>query len=290
MEAVQLWATERLMALGINITLAVLILIVGNWLANRLARAAEKLLGRTDRVDDTLKPLAFGLVRITVLAFTIMAVLNRFGVETTSVVAMIGAAGLAIGLALQGTLSNVAAGVMLLVLRPFNVGDAIEVANRSGTVKRIGLFTVELASWDNIWTSLPNSAVWGAPIVNFSRNPTRRVNLTIGIDYGDDIDHAMAVALEELTADERILEEPAPMVAVLALADSSINLAVRGHTTTADFWPTTFALQKKIKERFDAEGISIPFPQRTLHVPGGIDTSATVVRAMQGEDKGGNPA
>lgn len=231
LQSLQLLITEKLMVFGVHLVSAIIILAVGWWLAGRLGGFAGNIIDRSERLDDTLKPLASGSVRYLILAVTILAVLNRFGVETTSIVAMLGAAGLAIGLALQGTLSNVAAGVMLLVLRPFNIGDGIEVAGKSGTVKRIGLFTVEIASWDNIWTSLPNSAVWGAAIINYSRNPTRRIDLTIGIDYGDDVDQALAIALEELTADERILADPAPF------------------------------------------GISIPFPQRTLHIQGGLPSA-----------------
>ncbi len=255
-------------AYGLNIITAAVILIVGWWFSGKAAAAIRKMLRKAPWMDDTLLPLAGTVVKYTIIIITILAVLDRFGVETTSIIAVLGAAGLAIGLALQGTLSNVAAGVMLLVLRPFRVGDAIEVAGQAGTVKKIDLFTVELHSANNVFISIPNSTVWNSTIVNYSRNPTRRIDLTIGIGYDDDIDCAMKVLEDILSADERILSDPAPMTAVKALGESSVDLAVRAHTKTADYWAVQFELQKTIKQRFDAEKISIPYPQRDIHMIG----------------------
>lgn len=267
--AIQTFFTESVLSLAINAVGAIAILVVGWWLAGVSSRAVGRALERSARVDDTLKPLATSLTRYAVLIVTLVAVLGRFGVQTTSIVAVFGAAGLAIGLALQGTLSNVAAGVMLLVLRPFRLGDAILVAGQVGTVKEIGLFTTELTTPENLYVSLPNSSIWNAPIVNYTRHATRRFDLTIGIAYDSDIDHAIGLALEVLQADERIQAEPAPMVAVRLLGASSVDLVLRGFVKQSDFWPTSFGVQKAVKEAFDDHGIEIPFPQRTVHFAAG---------------------
>lgn len=270
LEAIQLFVTQNLVELAQNTLIALLIALVGLWLANRAHNVVTRFVERSGHIDATLRPLAGMLARQTVLVLTGLMVLARFGVQTSSIIAVLGAAGLAIGLALQGTLSNVAAGVMLLVLRPFGVGDAIDVGGKSGTVRLIGLFTVELDTFDGVYLSLPNSSVWNSPITNFSRNNTRRIDLTVGIDYDDDIDLALALALEVVQADERILQDPAPLTAVRGLGESSVDLVVRGWTKKEDYWATLFNLQKVLKQRYDAEGITIPFPQRTLHVPGEV--------------------
>ncbi|MFT4623973.1 MAG: small conductance mechanosensitive channel [Myxococcota bacterium] len=264
--SLKLFATTTLLDFGLNLVGAVLILLVGWWLSGWASTAIERALNRAGRVDPTLKPLAVSLTRYAVLVITGLAVLARFGVQTTSIVAVLGAAGLAIGLALQGTLSNVAAGVMLLVLRPLKVGDAIVAGGHTGTVLQVGLFTTELNTPDNVFVSLPNSSVWNSSIINYSRNGTRRIDLTIGIGYDDDVDQAIGFAMSEVRADGRVLEEPAPLVAVRGLGESSVDLVVRAYVGTSDFWPTTFALYKAIKLRFDAEGVTIPFPQRSLHM------------------------
>jgi len=206
------------------------------------------------------------LVKYVILAFTVVAVLNRFGIETTSLVAVLGAAGLAIGLALQGTLSNVAAGVMLLMFRPYKVGDFIEGAGLAGTIKATGLFTTDMATGDNIHIVVPNSQLWGAAIRNFSHHATRRVDLTVGIGYGDDIDKAMDV-IQRIAADEpRIHADPEPFVAVANLGDNAVELVVRVWVDAGDYWGVKFAMTKTIKQTFDKEGISFPFPQRDVHI------------------------
>jgi len=270
----KLFATTTLLDFGMNLLGAVVILVVGWWLAGWATRMARRALDRSGQVDATLKPLAVSLVRYTVLVVTALAVLARFGVQTTSIVAVLGAAGLAIGLALQGTLSNVAAGVMLLVLRPLKVGDTIVVSGHTGTVLQVGLFTTEINTPDNVFVSLPNSSVWNSSIINYSRNGTRRIDLTIGISYDDDIDGAIALAMSEVTADARVLEAPEPLVAVRGLGESSVDLVVRAYVATPDFWPATFALYRAIKLRFDHEGVTIPYPQRTLHVASGAFANA----------------
>ncbi len=256
---------------ALNCLLAVLILVAG-WLLSRwFARWMRDGLSRSQHVDETLKPLLVRLVRYGILAITIVAVLSQFGVQTTSVIALLGAAGLAIGLALQGALSNVASGAMLLILRPFQVGDYIVVGgDTGGTVREISLFTTVLITPDKVYVSMPNSQIFGSAITNYTREETRRINIVVGIDYGDDIDKAQNVLLDVMHSDPRVLHTPAPIAPVEALADSSVNLIARGFVNNAEYWDVYFALQKAIKLGFDAAGISIPFPQRvvTMRDPG----------------------
>ncbi|MBF0247826.1 MAG: mechanosensitive ion channel [Alphaproteobacteria bacterium] len=251
---------------GLDVLGAILILILG-WTAAGWAKSATaKGLGRVKAVDEMLQSFFSSLVKYVILVFTVVAVLNRFGVETTSFVAVIGAAGLAIGLALQGTLSNVAAGVMLLLFRPFKVGDYIEGAGHAGSIKATGLFTTDMATGDNIHIVVPNSQLWGAAIRNFSHHSKRRVDLVIGIGYGDDIDKAQAVIKRIAAADERIHKDPEPFVEVANLGDNAVELVVRVWADNSNYWPVKFALTKTIKQTFDAEGISFPFPQRDVHL------------------------
>ena len=199
---------------GLNVIGAILILIVGKMIAGLVQRNVAKWLGRSGKVDETLKGFLANLARYVVLIATFLAVLAQFGIETTSLIAVLGAASLAIGLALQGTLSNVAAGVMLLLFRPFKAGDFVETAGIAGSVKSITLFVTELATPDNVQILVPNSQVWGTVVKNYSHHATRRVDLVLGIDYGDDIDKAIGVVKQTATADTRILKDPAPMVVV----------------------------------------------------------------------------
>jgi small conductance mechanosensitive channel len=251
---------------GLNFLAAIFILVIG-WL---LAGWAEKLTGhaldRIPHLDITLKPLLRRAVRYGILIVTLLAVLGRFGVQTTSLIALIGAAGLALGLALQGTLSDVAAGVMLLVLRPFHIGDTIDLSGTVGTVREIGLFRTYMVTPDAVYMSMPNSKLFSATIINYSREPTRRINFIVGIDYRDDIDKAQAIALELLVKDPRVLKSPPPLVAVNDLGASSVNLVVRGWTAAADYGNTLFDLQKAVKQGFDKAGISIPLPQQVLSI------------------------
>lgn len=251
---------------GLDVLGAVAILVFG-WMAASWAQSATaRALGRVRRVDAMLQNFFSSLVKYAIVALTVVAVLNRFGVETTSFVAVIGAAGLAIGLALQGTLSNVAAGVMLLLFRPFKVGDFIEGAGLAGTIKATGLFTTDMATGDNIHIVVPNSQLWGSPIRNYNHLPTRRVDLLIGIGYGDDIDKAIGIIKRLASADERVHADPEPFVEVMNLGDSAVELVVRVWTDTSDYWAVKFALTKAIKQTFDAEGVSFPFPQRDVHL------------------------
>ncbi|MHA1113605.1 MAG: mechanosensitive ion channel family protein, partial [Alphaproteobacteria bacterium] len=240
---------------------------VAGWVGARWAAAAlDKTLGRIAKLDETLRHFFSSLVRYVILAVTALAVLAQFGIQTASLLAVFGAAGLAVGLALQGTLSNVAAGVMLLIFRPFKIGDYVEVAGLAGTVKTVGLFVTELATPDNVHITAPNGQIWGSAVKNFSRNPTRRVDFALDIGYGDDIANAMAAIDAVIAGEDRILADPAPMTAVSNLGDSAVELAVRVWVATDDYWGVTFDLTRAFKERFDADGIDIPYPQRTLHV------------------------
>ncbi|WP_447971060.1 mechanosensitive ion channel family protein [Nitrospira sp. M1] len=257
---------------GLKIIGAILILIVGRFAASWVSQAVDSWLQKSGKVDETLRPFFASSARYIVLIITVLAVLSQFGIETTSLIAVLGAASLAIGLALQGTLSNVAAGVMLLIFRPFKVGDYVEAAGIAGTVKSITLLVTELATPDNVQILAPNSQVWGTIVKNYSFHQTRRVDLVMGIDYGDDIDKAIQTVTSVANADARILKDPAPMAVVGNLGDSSVDLTIRVWCDAADYWGVKFDMTKSLKQRFDAEGISIPFPQRSLHM---VNTEAS---------------
>lgn len=250
---------------GLDVIGAIIILIVGNIISKQVPAMMKKVMARRG-IDPTVSGFLGSLVRFTLLAITILLVLAQFGIQTASLIAVLGAAGLAIGLALQGTLSNVAGGVMLLIFRPIRVGNYVEAGGHGGTVKHVGLFTTEMATPDNIQVIVPNSSVWGNAILNYSFHPTRRMDLVIGIDYGDDIDKARGIIERLALADERSLKEPAPLIEVAELADSSVNFTVRVWCNNANYFPLKFALTKAIKQTFDKEGISIPFPQRVVHI------------------------
>jgi len=250
---------------GVTILSAVVVLIVGLWFAGVVERRLKALFAKSDKLDDTVGQFLASLAKYTVIAFTGIALLDQFGVQTTSLVAMLGAAGLAIGLALQGTLSNLAAGVMLLVFRPFKVGQFVEIAGHAGVVKSISLFMTKMDTGDNVRISIPNSSVWGGSIKNFNHHDTRRLQIVYGIGYGDNIDKAMDVIKDILAGDERCMTDPAPVVAVTELGDSSVNIMVRVWCASGDYWALNWDLLKTVKEAFDANGISIPFPCRTVY-------------------------
>jgi small conductance mechanosensitive channel len=255
------YATE----FGVTIITAILVLIIGLWFAGFVERRLKSVFGRMSRMDETVGGFLASLGKYTILVFTIIALLDQFGVETTSLVAVIGAAGLAIGLALQGTLSNLAAGVMLLIFRPFKTGQFIEVAGFSGTCKSISLFLTKLDTPDNVRITLPNSSVWGSAIRNFNHHEIRRLDQVYGIAYDANTDRAIAIIKEVIGADERAMSEPEPLVAVTALADSSVNIVVRVWCKGSDYWALNWYLLKTVKETFDKEGIGIPFPCRTIY-------------------------
>lgn len=251
---------------GMNVIWAVLILIIGWGAAKWFAGRVQKMATRSGRVDDTLTPILTKTTKVLILLITLLMVLNQFGVQTASIIAILGAAGLAVGLALQGTLTNIASGIMLLLLRPFRVGDAVDIDGTMGVIDEIGLFVTEMHSFDNIHIVLPNSKAWGSKIRNLSHNETRRVDMVMGIGYDDDMDKAIRIIKEVLSADDRVLADPEPLIEVGELADSSVNIYVRPWSKTSDVWPLRFALTKRLKERFDEEGINIPYPQRDLHM------------------------
>jgi small conductance mechanosensitive channel len=258
--AITVVSTWGLQAVG-----AVAVLILGRWVASGVRKASGRALKRSG-VDETLAPFLTGIAYYLVLAVVLIAVLSLFGIETTSLVAVVGAAGLAIGLALQGTLSNFAAGVMLLLFRPFKLGDFIVAGGSTGTVVEVGIFTTTLNTPDNVKIIVPNSDVAGGTITNYSAYDRRRNDLAIGISYDDDIGKAMAVIQQILDADSRVHDDPAPVIAVAELGDSSVNLVVRPWCNASDYWDLRFDLQRKIKEDLESAGCSIPYPQRDLHV------------------------
>jgi len=250
---------------GLNVVGALVIIIVGFIAAGWARKTVERAFSRSKRADPTLTRFFGSLVRYAIIAFVIIAALQQFGVEATSLVAVFGAAGLAIGLALQGTLSNVAAGVMLLMFRPFKIGDFVDVGGKAGTVKEVGLFTTEMATGDNVKVIIPNGQIWGQAIMNYSANPTRRVDLVMGIDYADNIDTAMATINRVIGEESRAMSDPEPVVVVGELADSSVNIIVRVWCNAGDYWGMRWDLTKQLKEQLEADGCSIPFPQRTVH-------------------------
>lgn len=261
--------TELWVQYGLNVVGAILILIVGWVVAAWVSRLARAGLSRSGRVDTTVSVVLSRAVRWLILAFTLVAVLNRFGVQTTSIVALLGAAGLAIGLALQGTLANVAAGIMVLMLRPFRLGDAVDIGGTGGTVEDIGLFTTRITTFDGVVVHVPNGQVWGEKIQNYTQAGKRRYDLVVGIGYGDDIGKALNAMRAVVSSDERVLADPEAMYVVTELGDSAVNVMARYWTAPEDYWNARFELTRAVKERFDAEGINIPFPQRDLHLAPG---------------------
>ena len=257
---------DQLASYALDAVGALVILLVGWWIAGRTQYLVRRALDRVPRIDDTLKPFLSSSVRYFVIVITIVAVLAEFGVQTTSIIAVLGAAGLAIGLALQGTLQNIAAGIMLLILRPFRVGEYIDAGGVSGTVDAINLFTTDMTTYDGIYRSVPNAELWNRNILNYSRNPTRRLDIPVGIAYEDDVEQALDLLLSHLSQDTRVLPDPEPQVLVTGLGDSSVDLTLRCWTNRTDFWPLRFELNKKVKLWLDAAGISIPFPQRDVHL------------------------
>ena len=254
---------------GVDIAGAIVLLVVGWTVAGWIRRVIRRTLDSVPVLDETLKPFIANLVRYAVLIFVLIAVLNQFGVQTTSIIAVLAATGLAIGLALQGMLANVASGVMLLFLRPFNVGEYVEAGGIAGTVTEIGLFNTEIKTSAGPGLVVPNSKIWDGPITNFSRNPTRRFDIAVGIGYDDDIDGAMALLKGLLTGDDRVLDDPEPLVVVQELGDSAVIINLRAWTRSGDYGATVWDLNKEIITELQATGYSIPFPQRDVHIVSG---------------------
>jgi small conductance mechanosensitive channel len=264
MEEILTQIKEILAIYGIRVIAAIAIFIIGRWVAKGLRNLLRRVMKR-NQVDETLISFVCNLAYVLLLAFVIVAAINKLGIQTTSFIAIIGAAGLAIGLALQGSLANFAAGVLMIIFRPIKVGDFIEGGGTTGTVEEIQIFSTQLKSGDNKTIIVPNSKMLGGNIVNYSTKETRRVDMTFGIGYEDDIDKSRSVIQGIINKDERVLKDPAPLVVVSELADSSVNFTVRVWTKSGDYWGVFFDTTEAVKKQFDAEEISIPFPQQDVH-------------------------
>ena len=239
---------------------ALIVLVIGWIAAGMISGVVRKRINKTPQIDTTLGNFAASIIRWALLAVVLVAVLGIFGIEATSLVAMLGAATLAIGLALQGTLSDLAAGFMLVLFRPYKLGQFVDIGGTSGTVKDLNLFVTELVTPDNVQIIIPNGQAWGSIITNYSAHDTRRVDMVYGIDYGDSADKAKEIILSQATADTRVLKDPEPWVRVTNLGDSSVDLTVRLWCKASDYWELKFAMTQGVKEAFDAAGISIPYP------------------------------
>ena len=249
---------------SVNILAGLGTIIIGFWLSSKASRIVRKQMSTLQRVDKTLTPILASIIRYAGFILTLVVALGQFGVQTTSIIAVLGAAGLAIGLALQGTLSNVASGIMLLLLRPFSVGDWIETNSISGTVREIGLFATQIDTFDNIYITVPNSSIWSATIINNSRHQIRRMDLDIGIGYNSDLNE-VEKAFITLTKDKRILSDPEPQFLVVDYADSAILVRLRLYAQYEDFFALNWDLKRRLKPLLDAHNIEIPFPQRVVH-------------------------
>ncbi|UWZ98964.1 small-conductance mechanosensitive channel MscS [Vibrio splendidus] len=250
---------------GVNIISALIILFIGNLIVKAVANSVSKVLQKK-KMDRAVVEFIHGLVRYLLFVIVLIAALGRLGVQTASVVAVIGAAGLAVGLALQGSLSNFAAGVLIVAFRPFKSGDYVEIGGVAGSVDSIQIFQTVLTTPDNKMVVVPNGSVIGSPITNYSRHDTRRIDLMIGVSYNADLQKTKALLTKICESDERVLKEPGVQVGVHTLADSSVNFVVRPWVNTADYWNVYFDLMQAIKEGLDNEGIEIPFPQMDVHM------------------------
>lgn len=258
-------AQELLTTFGLKLIAAVLIFVIGRFVAKLIQSLIKKAMEKA-KVDQALIGFAANLVFAGLMAFVILAALGQLGVQTTSFIAVLGAAGLAVGLALQGSLSNFAAGVLMLIFRPFKLGDYVEGGGTAGVVKEIHIFTTTLNTPDNKRVIVPNSKMMGDNITNYSAETTRRLDLVACISYNDDIDKAKALLADIVAKEERVLKDPAVTIAVVAMNDSSIDIVVRPWVNTADYWGVHFALTEAIKKGLEAGGCSIPYPQRDVHV------------------------
>jgi small conductance mechanosensitive channel len=253
------------LAFGIDVLIALAIFIGGRIVIGFVVRAIARTMEKND-VDVTLTTFICNLVRIALLIVVIIAAIGQVGIQTTSFIAIFGAAGLAVGLALQGSLSNFASGVLIVLFRPYKVGDFVEAAGVSGVVTQVQILTTILKTGDNKQVIVPNSQIMDSIITNYSANDTRRVDMVIGVSYEDDLDKVRKTLEAIIAADDRVLKDPAPKIAVSALADSSVNFIVRPWCATSDYWAVMFDLTEAIKKRFDEEGISFPFPQQDVHL------------------------
>jgi len=251
--------------LGIKVATALAIFLIGKFLIGILVRGISRVMQKQG-VDKTLETFVCNLVRVSLMVVVVIAAIGAIGIQTTSFIAIFGAAGLAVGLALQGSLSNFASGVLIVLFRPYRVGDFIEAAGIAGSVEQVQILTTILKTGDNKQIIVPNSQIMDSIITNYSANPTRRVDMVVGVSYDDDLDKVRKTIEDLIAAEDRILAEPAPTIAVSALADSSVNFVVRPWVNAADYWGVMFDMTEAIKKRFDKEGISFPFPQQDVHL------------------------
>ena len=251
--------------LGIKVATALAIFLVGKFVVRLVVGAIAKIMQKQE-VDKTLETFICNLVRTALMIVVVIAAIGAIGIQTTSFIAIFGAAGLAVGLALQGSLSNFASGVLIVLFRPYRVGDWVEAAGISGSVEQVQILTTILKTGDNKQIIVPNSQIMDSIITNYSANDTRRVDMVVGVSYGDDLDKVRKTLEDLLANEDRILPEPAPTIAVSALADSSVNFVVRPWVKTSDYWGVMFDMTEAIKKRFDKEGISFPFPQQDVHL------------------------
>ena len=250
---------------AINLVTAIVIFVIGRLVARLLVRGLRRVMQRQE-VDETLETFVCNLAGMVLLVFVIIAAISALGIQTASFIAVLGAAGLAVGLALQGSLSNFASGVLIVLFRPYKVGDWVEAAGISGAVEEVQILTTVLKTGDNKRVIVPNSQIMDTVITNYSANNKRRVDMVVGVSYSDNLDKVRATLEELIAAEDRILDDPAPLIAVSELADSSVNFVVRPWVETSDYWGVMFDLNEAIKKRFDEEGISIPFPQQDVHL------------------------
>lgn len=251
--------------MALNVLFAIITLVVGWWFSNFIGNWIRKIAQRSTHIDFTIVPMAQALVTWTIRVFVIVAVLARFGVQTASIIAVLGAAGLAIGLALQNTLQNIASGIMLLILRPIRSGEFVSIVGKGdGTVLEVGLFMSEFQQTDGVKFVLPNSLIWGNPIINYSRNETRRMEIAVGVRYGDDLDKALEVLNDLFTSHEKVLKDPAPLVFVSAYKESTVVVSVRAWTKTVDFWDVHFEMNRVAIQKLQEAGLSNPIPLREV--------------------------
>ena len=269
-EVSQIWvqAQDVVAVWGLKVVAAIAIFIIGRWVAKAVRSGVRRMMTKAD-VDSIIIGFVGSMTYIALLAFVVIAALGQLGIQTTSFIAILGAAGLAVGLALQGSLANFAAGFLMIIFRPFKVGDFIEGAGVAGVVEAIHIFTTTLKTGDNKLIIIPNAKLSGDNITNYSAQETRRVDMTVGVAYDADLSVVRNVLIDIIGKEERALKDPAPLVAVAELADNSVNFVVRVWTKTGDYWGVKFDMTETIKNRFDAEGIGIPFPQRDIHIVSG---------------------
>ena len=261
------------MTYGLNILAALLILLIGLWAARVVRRMAQKIMDKRN-IDPLITTFTGTVLHVLLVLFVVIAAISKLGVQTTSLIAVVGAAGLAVGLALQGSLSNLASGVIIITLRPFKVGDYVEAGTNAGIVESIQLFYTKLRSPDNKELMIPNSAITSSTIINYNARNERRCDMVFGVSYDADLDKTRRIIQEMLDKDERVLDDPAPVIVIGELADSSVNFWVRPWVKTDDFWAFKWEFTEALKKRFDEDGINIPFPQRDLHIHQHVENPA----------------